>query len=142
MEPNDSLAEANSAEPNYFRGRLNGASPSTDVDVYCFSVAEGDLIFLSLDCDPHRTNAPINARLELLDASGTPVASVNDTAFSSQGGTNIIPGTLMATMPSAPGESAVHHPIEGTFFARVSISRPPPEAPGQAIICSPSPGTV
>ena len=123
MEPNDSLAEANSAEPNYFRGRLNGASPSTDVDVYAFSVAEGDLIFLSLDCDPHRTNAPINARLELLDASGTPVASVNDTAFSSQGGTNIIPGTLMAMMPSAPGESLVHRSgIEGTFFARVSIS--------------------
>jgi hypothetical protein len=130
VEPNDSTAEANSAEQNYFRGRLSGASPSTDVDVYAFSVVEGDLIFLSLDGDPFRTNAPINARLELLDASGTPVASVNDIAFSSQGGTNIVPGTLLATTPSAPGESLVYRSgIEGTFFARVSIS---PTAAGSA----------
>jgi hypothetical protein len=130
VEPNDSMAQANSADQNYFRGTLNGASPSPDVDIYAFAVGEGDLIFLSLDCDPHRTNAPINARLELLDASGTAVASVNDIAFSSQGGTNIVPGTLMATMPSAPGESLVYRSgIEGTFFARVSIS---PTAAGSA----------
>jgi hypothetical protein len=123
QEPNDSLAEANSSEQNYFYGWLNGPSPSTDADTYAFGVAEGDLIFLSLDCDPHRTNAPVNARLELFDSAGIPVAAVNDGAFSSAGGTNVSANTLFGTSPSAPGESLVYRsPVEGTFFARVSAS--------------------
>jgi len=119
-EPNNFTTEANSAAQNYFRGTLNGPLPSTDVDVFAFSVAEGDLIFLGLDCDPHRTNAPIDARLELLDASGTPVASVNDNASLSN--TDISPGTLLGIWPTAPGESLVYRSaVEGTFFARVSL---------------------
>ena len=69
-EPNDSPVEANSSDQNYFYGTLDGPSPSKDADIYAFGVVEGDLIFVGLDCDPHRTNAPVNARLELLDSSG------------------------------------------------------------------------
>ena len=122
-EPNNSPLEANSSGQNYFQGTLVGPAPSADVDVFAFSVAEGDLIFLGLDCDPHRTNVPINARLELLDASGTPLVSVNDGDFSSSGGTNVSTGTLMGLTPSSPGEALVYRSsVEGTFFARVSIS--------------------
>jgi hypothetical protein len=93
------------------------------VDVYVFSAVEGDLIFIGLDGDPHRTNAPINARLELLDVSGTTLVAVNDSAFTSQGGTNVTMDTLLGIAPSSPGESLVYRaPVEGTFFARVSIS--------------------
>jgi hypothetical protein len=121
-EPNNSPLEANVAEPNYFRGTLAGPG---DIDVYAFSVAEGDVVFLGLDGDPHRTNAPINARLELLDTSGTLLVGVNDSDFSSTGGTNISTGTLLGSAPSAPGESLVYrvpYNVEGAYFARVSLS--------------------
>lgn len=120
IEPNDSTDEANSAEPNYFRGTLDGAA---DADVFAFGVAEGDLVFLGLDCDPHRTNAPINAQLELLDASGVLLVGIDDGDFSSSGGTNVSTGTLMGFTPSSPGEALVYRsPVEGTLFARVSVS--------------------
>jgi hypothetical protein len=119
-EPNDSTAAANFSEDNYFRGRLDDA---LDVDLYSFNVAEGDLVFLSLDPDPHRTNALLNARLELLRADGTPLAAVNDGAFASFDGTNISHDTLTGTSPSSPGEALVYRALEeGTFFASVSIS--------------------
>jgi hypothetical protein len=121
-EPNNSPSEANSSEQNYFRGALDGPA---DTDVYAFSVAEGDLIFLGLDCDPHRTNAPINAQLELLDSSGTLLVSVDDGDFSSSGGTNVTTGTIMGFTPSSPGEALVYRVpgnVEGAFYARVSMS--------------------
>jgi hypothetical protein len=120
IEPNNSPLEANFADANYFRGRLPNVA---DNDLFAFSVAEGDLVFLGLDGDPYRTNAPINARLELLDASGTLLVGVNDGGFSSSGGTNVSAGTLLGFSPSAPGESLVYRsPVEGTYFARVSLS--------------------
>ncbi|HXJ74434.1 MAG TPA: PKD domain-containing protein, partial [Candidatus Dormibacteraeota bacterium] len=65
-----------------------------------------------------------NARLELLDASGNPLLSVNDGASSSV--TNGPPGFS----PSSPSEGLVYRSaVEGVFFARVSIS---PLAAGQA----------
>jgi len=121
-EPNDSTAQANFAGQNYFRGTLDG---SADKDVYAFSVAEGDLVFLGLDCDPYRTNAPINAQLELLDASGALLVGVDDGDFSSSGGTNVTTGTLMGFTPSAPGEALVYRVprnVEGALYARVSLS--------------------
>jgi hypothetical protein len=119
-EPNDSPATANSSEDNYFLGRLDDPS---DVDLYSFSVAEGDLIFLSLDPDPHRTNALMNARLELLRADGAQLAAVNDAAFASSDGTNISLDTLTGTSPASPGEALVFRALEeGTFFASVSFS--------------------
>jgi len=123
QEPNDSLIEANSSEQNYFYGRLDGPSPSTDADLYAFGVIEGDLIYLGLDCDPYRTNAPFNGRLELLDSAGIPLVTVNDGAFTSAGGTNASPNTLFGVTPAAPGESLIYRsPVEGTYFARVSAS--------------------
>jgi hypothetical protein len=123
-EPNDTLAEASSAEQNYFYGTLAGPAPSTDADVYAFGVAEGDLIFIGLDGDPHRTNAPVNAKLELLDAAGTSLVTVNDSAFSSVGGTNLNLDTLFGVTPAAPGEALVYRvPLNTeTLFARVTAS--------------------
>jgi hypothetical protein len=117
IEPNDDTATATVDDRNYFLGTLRGPAPSTDVDVYAVNVAEGDLLFLSLDGDPYRTNAPINARLELLDASGNPVLSANDGASSST--TNGLPGFF----PTSPSEGIIYRSaVEGVFFARVSIS--------------------
>jgi hypothetical protein len=125
-EPNDSRATANSSEDNYFLGRLDN---SLDIDLYTFNVTEGDLIFLSLDTDPHRTNSLINARLELLRADGMPVAIVNDGAFASSDGTNISRDTLTGTSPSSPGEALVYRSLEeGTFFASVSLAAGSPGA--------------
>ena len=122
-EPNNSTGEANFSEQNYFRGTLDGGSPSPDVDHFAFNLTEGDLLFLSLDGDPHRTNAPINARLELIDANGEILISVNDGNSSSLDSTNISLGNLTATSPTAPGETILFRtPAEGTFYARVSIS--------------------
>lgn len=122
-EPNGILSQANSADPNYFYGTLAGASPSTDVDVYAFGVAEQDLIFLSLDGDPHRTNAPLNARLELLDQTGKLLVGVNDNGATSFGSTNVATNTLSSFGPSSPGEALVYRSgVEGVFYARVSAS--------------------
>lgn len=122
-EPNNTTADANFADANYFLGTLNGTNPSFDMDVYAFGVAEGDLIFLSLDGDPYRTNAPINARLELLNPAGATLVVVDDAMSFSTGGTNISLGTLAGVSPTSPGEALVYRsPVEGTFYARVSIS--------------------
>jgi hypothetical protein len=122
-EPNNNWLEANSSEQNYFYGTLSGPGLSADTDVYAFSVAEGDLIFVSLDGDPYRTNAPINARLELLDSGGNLLVVVDDSGAASFGGTNASLNTLTAFGPSSPAEALTYRsPIEGTFYARVSIS--------------------
>jgi hypothetical protein len=124
LEPNGDITQANTDDRNYFYGVLQGPGHSTDVDVYAFSVGEGDLVFVSLDGDPYRTNSPINARLELLDASGNLVLAVNDPNASSS--TNGIPGSF----PTSPAEALIYRsPVEGAFFVRVSIS---PTATGLA----------
>ncbi len=129
-EPNNTPGEANFSEQNYFHGTLDGGSPSSDVDHFAFNLTEGDLLFLSLDGDPHRTNTPINARLELIDANGEILISVNDGNASSLDSTNIALGNLTATSPTAPGEAILFRaPAEGTFYARVSI---PPSATGSS----------
>lgn len=121
-EPNNDRANANVAEENYFYGVLAGPSPSQDADFYSFSVAEGDLVFLSLDCDPHRTNA-LNARLELLDNSGETLVLVDGNASATVGGTNVATNTLSAIGPRAPAEAIVYRAnAEGTLFAHVSIN--------------------
>lgn len=122
-EPNNSPVEANFSETGYFYGTLNGSTPSTDVDCFAVNLGEGDLLYVGLDGDPHRTNAPINARLELLDGNGLVVLSVNDPNSSSLDSTNIAVGNLIALSPSAPGEALTYRAAaEGTYFVRVSIS--------------------
>jgi uncharacterized repeat protein (TIGR01451 family) len=120
VEPNDTLVGGTTGANNYFAGTLSGPAPSADVDIYCFSAAAGDLIFLSLDADPERNNSPINAALALLDANGLVLVSVNDP---SQGTvTTPSPGTLVGTTPNAPGEALVYRATAaGTYYARVTI---------------------
>lgn len=127
-EPNDSVADANFSDAGYFVGALSGPAPSLDQDVFGFSANAGELIFLSLDSDPLRDNTPINAKLELLDASGNVLMIVNDDVnfdFPCLGvlsNTNSEPGSLLATRPYSPAEGLVYRtPDDGTFFARVSI---------------------
>ena len=124
VEPNNEITQANADASGYFYGVLQGPGKSTDVDVYVFNVSEGDLIYLSLDGDPHRTNSPVNARLELLDASGNLVLAVNDPNSTS------LTNGLISMFPASPAEGILYRSaVEGAFYARVSIS---PTASGQA----------
>ena len=120
-EPNDTTPQSNAAVNRYFSGSLSGAAPSTDVDVYSFSVAVGQVVFLSLDGDPCRDNTPVNAKLELLDRNGTTVlVSVNDGGSTSSTASGA--GSLVATTPSSPAEALTFRVTStGTYFARVSI---------------------
>ena len=127
-EPNDTPAQANMADNNYFYGALTSAVPNTvsaDVDVYAFSVEAvdllSDLIFLSLDADPFRTNHPINAKLELLDGSGNVLVTVDDPSSTSS--TTTTSGSMTATVPFSPAEALVFRTlVDGTYYARVSMS--------------------
>ncbi len=120
-EPNNTAAQANSAANKYFSGSLPGPAPSTDVDVFTFSLSAGQLVFLSLDGDPCRNNTPINGQLELLAPNGTTVLiTVNDGGSTSS--TNSGAGSLTATTPSSPSEGIAYRvTASGTYFARVSI---------------------
>jgi hypothetical protein len=118
-EPNNLTTLANSDDRNYFYGTLTNPAPSLDVDVYSFSVTDGDLVFVSLDADPLRNNTPINAKLELLDDFGNVLVTVND--VNSGSNTNEDTG-FYSIRPNFPGESLVYRcPAEGTYFVRVSI---------------------
>jgi hypothetical protein len=122
-EPNNSPGEANFSETGYFYGTLNGSTPSADVDFFTVNLGEGDLLYVGLDGDPHRTNSPINARLDLVDASGQVLLTVNDPNGSSLDSTNVAVGNLLALSPSAPGEAMIYRAAaEGTYFVRISIS--------------------
>ena len=119
-EPNGTRALANTAANNYFSGSLSGAAPSTDLDFFRFTVAAGDLIFLSLDADPLRNNTPIDATLALLDASGALLLQVNDPSSTSN--TTAGAGTLTSLTPFSPGESLVFRAATaGTYYAVVAI---------------------
>jgi hypothetical protein len=119
-EPNDTTAGANASGTNYFSGALAGPAPSTDLDVFRFTARAGTLIMINLDGDPLRNNTPIEAKLELLDAAGTVIVSVNNVPSPSS--TTSGAGTLVSATPFSPAEAIVHRTsITGTFFARVSI---------------------
>jgi hypothetical protein len=122
VEPNDTTATATEALNNNFSGSLAAPAPSTDADLYRFSAAAGDLIFVSLDGDPLRNNTPVNGALSLLDSAGTALLTINDGAATS----NTAPGAgnLGATSPNSPGEGFAYRVPSGgggTFYARVAI---------------------
>src|SRR5215813_6734485 len=120
LEPNDTIGQANSAANNYFSGTLAGPAPSLDVDIFSFTAQAGEVIFLSLDCDPLRNATPINGALALLNSAGATLISVNDPGFTSS--TAASPGTLVGTTPSSPGEALVFRAsTSGTFYAKVFI---------------------
>ncbi len=120
-EPNDTSGTADTAANKYFSGALAGPAPSTDVDVFSFSLSVGQLVFLGLDADPCRDNTPVNARLELLGTDGSTVLiSVNDGGATSS--TSSGAGSLTATTPTSPAEAIAYRvTASGTYFARVSI---------------------
>jgi hypothetical protein len=119
-EPNNTKETANSATNNYFTGSLPGPAPSTDADFFAFTATPGDLIFLSLDCDPTRNGTPINGALELIAADGTTLVSVNDSGFVSS--TSPGAGSLTAITPFSPAESLIFRATTaGTFYAKVFI---------------------
>jgi hypothetical protein len=128
-EPNNTIGQANSADNNYYYGSLAGPAPSTDVDLYAFSAEAGDLIFLSLDGDPLRDNTPIDGQLELLDAEGNVLVTVNDgfnpvspCSPSTLSRTDTDPANLNATTPFSPAEGLVYRTaVDATYYARVSI---------------------
>jgi hypothetical protein len=120
-EPNDSTDVANESDMNYFLGELSGPSPSTDADLYKFSADAGTLIFLSLDGNPSRTKA-IDAKLELLDAESHVLVSVDSDPGFPSANSNPDPGNLLATRPFSPAEGLIYRtPVDGTFYARVSV---------------------
>ncbi len=119
-EPNNTIATANSAANNYFTGSLAGPAPSTDVDLFAFTANSGDLIFLSLDCDPTRNATPINGALALLNSAGTELIMVSnpDSISSTTSGA----GVLNATTPFSPSEGLVWRAkTTGTYYAKVVI---------------------
>ncbi|HKG22345.1 MAG TPA: BACON domain-containing carbohydrate-binding protein, partial [Blastocatellia bacterium] len=119
-EPNDTIAQGDSAVNNYFSGALAGPAPSADQDIFAFTGAAGDLLFVGLDADPLRNNSPINAAMDLLDPAGVVVASVNDTAgFSS---TTPGAGSLSSVTPFSPSEALTFRVVTpGTYYVRVKI---------------------
>ena len=116
-EPNDTTGQANSATNNFFSGSLG----PTDIDHFSFNLNAGELVFLSLDCDPLRDNTPINGALELDDFSGTLLISVNDGGSTSSTASGA--GSLTATTPNSPAEGLVWRArYTGVYFARVSTT--------------------
>lgn len=118
-EPNNSYAEPNSAPNNYFLGTLPNAN---DVDVFRFTAMGGDLIFVALDCDPLRDLTPIQAKLELLDADGKTLLSVN-TSSSISGSSSST--NASSTSPYSPSGAFIYRVAdegEFDFFVRISIS--------------------
>jgi hypothetical protein len=105
---------------------LNG--PLGGPDFFRFNANEGELILVGLDADPLRDSTPIDARLDLLDISGTILLSVNEFPSPqnhcyppSLSNTNTDPENLAAVRPYSPSEGMVFRaPQDGTYFIRVS----------------------
>lgn len=115
-EPNEDVATASSSPANYFSGDVTS---TTDLDLFQFDARKGDVIFLSLDSNPSRAaSATANHTLTLLNSSGAPLVTVNDSATAST--VTASPGTLTATTPTVPAESLVYRArYTGRYFARV-----------------------
>lgn len=117
-EPNETIGQASSGANNYFAGVM---ASTTDVDIYTFTAALGDLIFVAADFDPTRTNLPWNGILALLDASGNVLLQVNDGGATSNTASGA--GSLTATTPSAPADGLVWRArAAGTYYVRITYS--------------------
>ena len=108
IEPNNTLATANSSLNNYFYGNLSGPAPSADIDVFVVNAAEGDLLFVGLDGDPLRNNTPIDAQLELLDSQGSVLVSLDNNPDPRNPLSSTTPGPFLNSVtPFSPGEALV-----------------------------------
>jgi len=115
-EPNDTLPEANESTNNYLYGTV---ASGTDVDLFRFTAAAGDLIFLGLDLNPLRTGSTFNGRLALLDAAGNVIVATDDRSTGSSNASGA--GALDAPTPYSPAESlAAQASAAGTYYARVT----------------------
>jgi len=119
-EPNDSAAQADEAENDYFLGSLAGPSASSDIDVYRFQALAGTVVFLGLDNDPDFDGTCTDTRLELWDAGGALLA-VNDPGAVSNARTPVV-GTQTSTSPVACAESlAFRVDHDGAYLALVGV---------------------
>jgi hypothetical protein len=118
VEPNDATAQANTSANDYYSGSL---SALTDVDLFRFTAAAGDLVFLSLDGDPLRNNTPINGALTLQEASGFILAQVNDAGSTSSNTSGS--GSLTLKTPNSPSEGLVYRiSAPGAYYTKVTGS--------------------
>jgi hypothetical protein len=118
VEPNDILASAGSGVNDYYAGALSG---TTDVDLFSFSAANGELLQIGLDLDPGRDNTSFNGSLALLDATGATLVLVNDPSFASSNAAGA--GSLTASTPYSPGEALVYRVrVTGSYYAKVAWS--------------------
>ncbi len=115
---NDTIAEADTAFNNYFYGTISGPRPSSDVDIYGFRADQGDLLFISLDCDPLRDGTPIDLQLQLLDMNGNVLVGVDGRRGSSY---DYSPGFgQFATTPFSPAEGLTYRVRKtGFYYAKV-----------------------
>ncbi len=122
VEPNDTVANATFDARSYYSGSLTGAplSLSMDIDIYQFSANEGDIVFVSLDCAPARTNTAINAQLALLDVFGNELVIVDGSAGTADPARTT--NNLGAVQPSFPAEALTYRCADGIYHVRVSIS--------------------
>jgi len=129
VESNGTIATANSAANNYFSGVLAGPAPSTDIDIFKVQpqpepplpLQPGDLIFVALDADPEFDSICTNARLDLLDASGAILVTVNDAGATSNARTPVA-GSLTSTTPVACSEALTYRvKTAGDYYVAVRI---------------------
>ncbi|MDP1823565.1 MAG: IPT/TIG domain-containing protein [Archangium sp.] len=116
-EPNDTLATAGGGTSNYFSGEV---ATTADVDLFAFDARVGDLLFLALDSQPSRSGSTAtgNHTLQLLDATGAVLVSVNDSGTTVNN--TVATGALNSTSPALPSETLVYRVrVGGAFFARV-----------------------
>jgi uncharacterized repeat protein (TIGR01451 family) len=112
---NNSLAGANAAGNMYFSGTV---SATTDLDLYRFCAAAGDVITLGIDGDPLRNLTPFNPAVFLIDNAGTQLLGFTDANASSSNTAGV---GLLATTPTSPGESATWRArYTGTYYAGVN----------------------
>jgi len=122
-ETNGTIATANAAGNSYFSGTLPTPAPSTDVDVFKVrgtgTIPAGALIFAAADGDPEYDGTCTNLKLEVLDATGTPLQTVNDSNSSS----NVRPSTagLTSTTPVDCAEAVTWRTrTAGVYYVRVT----------------------
>jgi len=121
-EPNNTNANANAAGNMFFSGATSGS----DLDVYRFCAAQGDLIQMGMDGSPLRNGTTINPSLFLFDQdfgkllnadfSVGGITYLDDTG--STASTAAGSGTLSATTPFSPGEASTWRArYTGVYYA-------------------------
>ena len=113
---NNTLPGANAAGNMFFSGTM---SSTTDLDAYRFCAAAGDVITLGIDADPLRNLTPINPAVFLFDTTGAQLLGFNDADSTSSNTSGA--GTLTATTPNSPGESATWRArYTGVYYAGIN----------------------